>query len=189
MNKERIKKYLEENLDVAVDIARECDSWDGRFSNKYDTWDLSELVQCYCGDYESTRRFVDTLLNSLDTLTGGVDDPVRFSEYGDYIESVDDDLLQEEVEDDICDIVDAIEELYPANIDIYDNELKELLECDLESIEEELYEIAEERYKGSEINADVLLKIAKDDLCIDDEDLLKDLEDYLVEKEKTYAEE
>ena len=57
MDKEKVRKYLEENLDVAVEVARECDDCDGSFPFT-DTWDLTELVSSYCVDYKSTKSFL-----------------------------------------------------------------------------------------------------------------------------------
>lgn len=124
-NYEEVKAYLIDDPETALYIARDLNAWDSRFP-WLDTWDLSELIACMCCDYDSTRNFVDILLNSLGTLDSD-NEQVRFNAYGRQLESVTDKELYEEVIDAIDELIEGIEEEYPSNISIDDNELKELL--------------------------------------------------------------
>lgn len=183
MNKEtEIKNYLLNNINVALDIARECNSWDGSFEY-LDTWDLEELCQCSSDTFEIVRAVV------YGNVTNICDD-VRYNAYGN-LESVSDfDLEYETKEYYIDDIVDVSIDLYEqGHITINDDDLRELYdyEFDLEVEAQNIHEEAENHYKGSEINADTLMTVAKTYFDFSEEDL-KELEEYFTDEEEMYAE-
>ena len=167
----KIKEYLEKNPKIAIDVAHEINCYNGELSF-VDTWDLTELVSCYCNNYENTKKFLDNIiLNSLDTLPRDIDTPVRFSEYGDYIEAVEDDELEEEVIDYIDDIMDYLDELWNENeLRIEDKTLLDLL-FDFDKAVEDVYQEAEKHYKSSEITADILTSVADRYFYFSDEQL------------------
>lgn len=129
MTKEKIEKvriYLHENLDVAVDVAREINGWDGSFP-EFDSVELEEFVSWYIGSDAS--KLVDIILNSLDNLSSDTE-MIRVSDYNE-IEEITDEDLENEVVDYIDDIIEKLDELYPSEVSIYyDDDLKEILDAD-----------------------------------------------------------
>lgn len=168
-NYNKIKEYLEENPAIAVDVAREINSYNGKL-DFVNTWDLTELVACYCTDYNSTRSFLeDIILNSLDVLAPDINAPVRFSEYHDYIETIYDDDLEKEVLDYINDIMGYLDELWDENeLRIEDRTLLDLL-FDFDKAVNDVYQTAERCYKSSEITSDILNYVAKNYFNFSDE--------------------
>lgn len=137
MTEEKITKvteYLNENLDVAVDVAREINCWDGSFP-EFDTVDLQEFVSWYIGDATRAAELVEIILNSLDNLSSDTE-MIRVTDYKE-IEEITDDDLEEEVVDRIDEIVERLDELYPDKISIWDSDLEELLDEEEEDGDEE----------------------------------------------------
>ena len=139
MTKEKIEKvriYLHENLDVAVDVAREINSWDGSFP-EFDSVELEEFVSWYIGSDAS--KLVEIILNSLDNLSSDTE-MIRVTDFNE-IEEITDEDLENEVVDYIDEIIDKLDELYPHSVSVWDDELKELLdeeEIDNEYLEESI---------------------------------------------------
>ena len=134
MTKEKIEKvriYLHENLDVAVDVAREINGWDGSFP-EFDSVELEEFVSWYSHD---ANELVKILLNSLDNLSSDTE-MIRVSDYNE-IEEITDEDLENEVVDYIDDIIEKIDEHYPHHISIYDSDLEEILDADDEDDEDD----------------------------------------------------
>ena len=181
--RKEIRNYLESHLDIAIDIARECNYWDGSFEYT-DTWDIEELCQSGIGTYEIVRAVIYGNVRN-------VCDDVRYDAYGN-LETVDEvDLEVETKEYYLDDIVDTSMDLYEqGHIDINDDELKELYDYEfvLEDEAQKVYEEAENHYKGSEINADTLMRVAQDFFEYSEGDL-EELEEYFKEQEELYAEE
>ena len=137
MTEEKITKvteYLNENLDVAVDVAREINCWDGSFP-EFDTVDLQEFVSWYIGDATRAAELIEIILNSLDNLSSDTE-MIRVTDYKE-IEEITDDELEEEVVGYIDEIVERLDELYPDKISIWDSDLEELLDEEEEDEEEE----------------------------------------------------
>ena len=136
MTKEKIKKvteYLNDNLDVAVDVAKEINGWDGSFP-EFDTVDLQEFVSWYLYDTTKAAELVEIILNSLDNLSSDTEMiRVNYRE----IEEITDEDLENEVVDYIDEIVERLDELYPNKISVWDKDLEELLDEEDEEEEEE----------------------------------------------------
>ena len=135
MTKEKITKvtkYLNDNLNVAVDVAREINGWDGSFP-EFDTIDLQEFVSWYLYDTTKAAELVEIILNSLDNLSSDTE-MIRV----DYreIEEITDEDLENEVVDYIDEIVERLDELYPNKISVWDKDLEELLDEEDEEEEE-----------------------------------------------------
>ena len=82
MTEEKITKvteYLNENLDVAVDVAREINGWDGSFP-EFDTVDLQEFVSWFLYDTNKAAELVEIILNSLDNLSSDTE-TIRVTDY------------------------------------------------------------------------------------------------------------
>ena len=143
MTKEKITKvteYLNNNLNVAVDVAREINCWDGSFP-EFDTVDLQEFVSWYLYDTTKAAELVEIILNSLDNLSSDTETiRVNYRE----IEEITDEDLENEVVDYIDEIVEKLDELYPSHITIWDSDLEELLDEEEEDEEEEEEEEEEE---------------------------------------------
>ena len=133
MTKEKITKvtkYLNDNLNVAVDVAREINGWDGSFP-EFDTIDLQEFVSWYLYDTTKAAELVEIILNSLDNLSSDTETiRVNYRE----IEEITDEDLENEVVDYI---VERLDELYPNKISVWDKDLEELLDEEEEEEEEE----------------------------------------------------
>ena len=137
MTKEKITKvteYLNDNLNVAVDVAREINSWDGSFP-EFDTVDLQEFVSWFLYDTNKATELVEIILNSLDNLSSDTE-TIRVTDYRE-IEEITDEDLENEVVDYIDEIVERLDELYPSHITIWDSDLEELLDEEEEEEEEE----------------------------------------------------
>ena len=136
MTKEKITKvtkYLNDNLNVAVDVAREINGWDGSFP-EFDTIDLQEFVSWYLYDTTKAAELVEIILNSLDNLSSDTEMiRVNYRE----IEEITDEDLENEVVDYIDEIVERLDELYPNKISVWDKDLEELLDEEEEEEEEE----------------------------------------------------
>ena len=136
MTKEKITKvteYLNDNLDVAVDVAKEINGWDGSFP-EFDTVDLQEFVSWYLYDTTKAAELVEIILNSLDNLSSDTEMiRVNYRE----IEEITDEDLENEVVDYIDEIVERLDELYPNKISVWDKDLEELLDEEDEEEEEE----------------------------------------------------
>ena len=136
MTKEKITKvtkYLNDNLNVAVDVAREINCWDGSFP-EFDTIDLQEFVSWYLYDTTKAAELVEIILNSLDNLSSDTEMiRVNYRE----IEEITDEDLENEVVDYIDEIVERLDELYPNKISVWDSDLEELLDEEDEEEEEE----------------------------------------------------
>ena len=134
MTKEKITKvteYLNNNLNVAVDVAREINGWDGSFP-EFDTIDLQEFVSWYLYDTTKAAELVEIILNSLDNLSSDTEMiRVNYRE----IEEITDEDLENEVVDYIDEIVERLDELYPSHITIWDSDLEELLDEEEEEID------------------------------------------------------
>ena len=137
MTEEKITKvteYLNENLDVAVDVAREINGWDGSFP-EFDTVDLQEFVSWFLYDTNKAAELVEIILNSLDNLSSDTE-TIRVTDYRE-IEEITDEDLENEVVDYIDEIVEKLDELYPSHITIWDSDLEELLDEGEDEEEEE----------------------------------------------------
>lgn len=137
MTEEKITKvteYLNDNLNVAVDVAREINSWDGSFP-EFDTVDLQEFVSWYIGDAPRAAELIEIILNSLDNLSSDTE-MIRVTDCRE-IEEITDEDLENEVVDYIDEIVERLDELYPSHITIWDSDLEELLDEEEEDEEEE----------------------------------------------------
>ena len=137
MTKEKITKvteYLNDNLDVAVDVAKEINGWDGSFP-EFDTVDLQEFVSWFLYDTNKAAELVEIILNSLDNLSSDTE-TIRVTDYRE-IEEITDEDLENEVVDYIDEIVEKLDELYPSRITIWDSDLEELLDEEEEEEEEE----------------------------------------------------
>ena len=135
MTKEKITKvteYLNNNLNVAVDVAREINGWDGSFP-EFDTIDLQEFVSWYLYDTTKAAELVEIILNSLDNLSS--DTKMIRVNYRE-IEEITDEDLENEVVDYIDEIVERLDELYPNKISVWDKDLEELLDEEDEEEEE-----------------------------------------------------
>ena len=136
MTKEKITKvtkYLNDNLNVAVDVAREINGWDGSFP-EFDTIDFQEFVSWYLYDTTKAPELVEIILNSLDNLSSDTEMiRVNYRE----IEEITDEDLENEVVDYIDEIVERLDELYPNKISVWDKDLEELLDEEDEEEEEE----------------------------------------------------
>lgn len=136
MTKEKITKvteYLNNNLNVAVNVAREINCWDGSFP-EFDTVDLQEFVSWYLYDTTKAAELVEIILNSLDNLSSDTEMiRVNYRE----IEEITDEDLENEVVDYIDEIVERLDELYPNKISVWDKDLEELLDEEEEEEEEE----------------------------------------------------
>ena len=136
MTKEKITKvteYLNNNLNVAVDVAKEINCWDGSFP-EFDTVDLQEFVSWYLYDTTKAAELVEIILNSLDNLSSDTEMiRVNYRE----IEEITDEDLENEVVDYIDEIVERLDELYPNKISVWDRDLEELLDEEEEDEEEE----------------------------------------------------
>ena len=136
MTKEKITKvteYFNNNLNVAVDVAKEINCWDGSFP-EFDTVDLQEFVSWYLYDPTKAAELVEIILNSLDNLSSDTETiRVNYRE----IEEITDEDLENEVVDYIDEIVERLDELYPNKISVWDKDLEELLDEDEEEGEEE----------------------------------------------------
>lgn len=136
MTEEKITKvteYLNDNLNVAVDVAREINGWDGSFP-EFDTIDLQEFVSWYLYDTTKAAELVEIILNSLDNLSSDTE-TIRVTDYRE-IEEITDEDLENEVVDYIDEIVKRLDELYPHNVSIWDKDLEELLDEEEEEEEE-----------------------------------------------------
>ena len=137
MTEEKITKvteYLNENLDVAVDVAREINGWDGSFP-EFDTVDLQEFVSWFLYDTNKAAELVEIILNSLDNLSSDTE-TIRVTDYRE-IEEITDEDLENEVVDYIDEIVEKLDELYPSHITIWNSDLEELLDEGEDEEEEE----------------------------------------------------
>ena len=137
MTKEKITKvteYLNDNLNVAVDVAREINGWDGSFP-EFDTVDLQEFVSWFLYDTNKAAELVEIILNSLDNLSSDTE-TIRVTDCRE-IEEITDEDLENEVVDYIDEIVEKLDELYPSHITIWDSDLEELLDEEDEEEEEE----------------------------------------------------
>lgn len=146
MTKEKITKvteYLNNNLDVAVNVAREINSWDGSFP-EFDSVELEEFVSWYIGDDAS--KLVEIILNSLDNLSSNTE-MIRATDFNE-IEEITEEDLENEVVDYIDEIVDKLDELYPHSVSVWDSDLEELLNEDEEEDEEINNEYLEESIKN-----------------------------------------
>ena len=135
MTKEKITKvteYLNDNLNVAVDVAREINGWDGSFP-EFDTIDLQEFVGWYLYDPTKAAELVEIILNSLDNLSSDTE-MIRVTDCRE-IEEITDEDLENEVVDYIDEIVERLDELYPSHITIWDSDLEELLDEEEEEID------------------------------------------------------
>ena len=136
MTKEKITKvteYLNDNLDVAVDVAKEINGWDGSFP-EFDTVDLQEFVSWYLYDTTKAAELVEIILNSLDNLSSDTE-MIRVTDYRE-IEEITDEDLENEVVDYIDEIVERLDELYPHSVSVWDSDLEELLDEEEEEEEE-----------------------------------------------------
>ncbi len=137
MTKEKITKvteYLNDNLDVAVDVAKEINGWDGSFP-EFDTVDLQEFVSWYLYDTTKAAELVEIILNSLDNLSSDTE-MIRVTDYRE-IEEITDEDLENEVVDYIDEIVERLDELYPHSVSVWDSDLEELLDEEEDEEEEE----------------------------------------------------
>ena len=130
MREEKIREYLLDNEDTLIDVVGELNSYNGCLEH-LDFW-------------ENDEEFFDTYFNNNPmeavraTYYGNYnynDDYVRFNGYGN-LESFDEYAKNEEIKDNIDDIVDNLIEYYDF-IEIYNEELQELLEEENEEEEEE----------------------------------------------------
>lgn len=129
----KVTKYLNDNLNVAVDVAREINCWDGSFP-EFDTVDLQEFVSWYLYDTNKAAELVEIILNSLDNLSSDTEMiRVNYRE----IEEITDEDLENEVVDYIDEIVERLDELYPNKISVWDSDLEELLDEEDEEDEDE----------------------------------------------------
>ena len=137
MTEEKITKvteYLNDNLDVAVDVAKEINGWDGSFP-EFDTVDLQEFVSWYLYDTTKAAELVEIILNSLDNLSSDTE-MIRVTDYRE-IEEITDEDLENEVVDYIDEIVERLDELYPHSVSVWDSDLEELLDEEEDEEEEE----------------------------------------------------
>ena len=137
MTEEKITKvteYLNDNLNVAVDVAKGISGWDGSFP-EFDTVDLQEFVSWYLYDTTKAAELVEIILNSLDNLSSDTE-MIRVTDCRE-IEEITDEDLENEVVDYIDEIVERLDELYPSHITIWDIDLEELLDEEEEEEEEE----------------------------------------------------
>lgn len=137
MTEEKITKvteYLNDNLNVAVDVAKEINGWDGSFP-EFETVELQEFVSWFLYDTNKAAELVEIILNSLDNLSSDTE-TIRVTDYRE-IEEITDDELENEVVDYIDEIVERLDELYPSHITIWDSDLEELLDEEEEEEEEE----------------------------------------------------
>ena len=128
---EKVRVYLHENLNVAVDVAREINGWDGSFP-EFGSVELEEFVSWYSHD---ANALVEILLNSLSNLSSNTE-MIRVSDYNE-IEEITDEDLENEVVDYIDDIIEKIDEHYPHHISIWNSDLEEILDADEDDEEDD----------------------------------------------------
>lgn len=116
---QKLKEYLLNNTDTLYDIVRQINSWD----NSLDWLDYFENDEWFLNDmFQSTADAVRAVCYGKYNYT---DDYVKFNAYGN-LESCNDLELEHELQDSIDEIIDRLIELKD-EIDIYDDELKEIL--------------------------------------------------------------
>ena len=120
MKKNELREYLLDNMETLLDIIDELNFFNGClehlcfFENGDEFLDTffdspSEAVKAsWCGEYYINEKYV------------------RFNAYGN-IDSYDEDERDEKIKEDIDNIVDCLIE-YSENIEIYDENLKKILE-------------------------------------------------------------
>ena len=118
---ERIEKILMDDKELALDICKEVNGWNGEL-DKFDIWENDEEF--------FNINFNDRPMEAVRAVFYGNykynDDYVRFNAYGN-IESLDQWELNKEVEIYIDEIIEAMIRNY-SNINIYNDELIELIE-------------------------------------------------------------
>ena len=118
---EKIEKILMDDKELALDICREVNGWNGEL-DKFDIWENDEEF--------FNINFNDRPMEAVRAVFYGNykynDDYVRFNAYGN-IESLDQWELNKEVEIYINEIIEAMIRNY-SNINIYNDELIELIE-------------------------------------------------------------
>ena len=118
---ERIEKILLENRELALDICREVNLWNGELDN-FDVWEND--------DEFFNINFSDNPMEAVRAVYYGNynynDEYIRVNAYGN-IDSLDQWELEKEVEIYINDIIEAMIRNY-SHISIYNDELIELIE-------------------------------------------------------------
>ena len=119
MDKEKVKKYLLCNMRDLKDVVNEINSYCGAL----------DWLDVYNNDEEFFRDMFASPIDAVRAVCYGdytyTDDLVRFNAYGN-LESLSEYDLEEELQDNVDEIVDVLEE-YKDHLDLYSEELKELI--------------------------------------------------------------
>jgi len=124
MRRNLVIKYLQENGDVALDVARELNSWYGN-QEWCDAWDPEEYIDNCVTEAESAKELIRAMYYGGATIN---DELWRINGYGN-LEGVTESELEEEASDYARDIADELEDHWD-DIFISDEHLKGLCEED-----------------------------------------------------------
>ena len=131
---ERFKKIMEEvTTEQLIDMVKDCISYDGSFDD-LDVWEFDEeFFEVFFNNKNAMEICRATVFGNVSWC----DDYIHFNAYGN-LESMSKYDFEQSVEDQRDEIIEHFIELYEENnVDIYDNDLKELIDEYINEEEEE----------------------------------------------------